>query len=80
MEVTLNDTKLKPLVDSGSQISMITETLARLMGLKVKSLENILEIEGTGEIQVKYRAYVEAILKLPGKEFQRAMSFCSSKR
>ena len=32
------------------------------MGLKIKSLKNILEIEGTGGIQVKYKGYAEAIL------------------
>ena len=34
------------------------------MGLKVKSLKNILDIEGTGGIKVKYKGYVEAILGL----------------
>ena len=53
-EVTLNQSRLKALVDSGSQISTMTETLAKLMGLRIKSLKNILEIEGTGGIQVKY--------------------------
>ena len=38
-EVVLNQTKLKALVDSGSQISTLTETLAKLMGLKIKSLK-----------------------------------------
>ena len=61
-EVTLNQSRLKALVNSGSQISTMTETLAKLMGLKVKSLKNILEIEGTGGIQVKYKGYIEAVL------------------
>ena len=65
MEVMLNHTKLKALIDSGSQISTITETLAKLMGLKIKSLKNILEIEGTGGIQVKYKGYIEAVLGIP---------------
>ena len=64
-EVTLNQSRLKALVDSGSQISTMTETLAKLMGLRIKSLKNILEIEGTGGIQVKYKGYVEAILGVP---------------
>ena len=65
MEVMLNHTKLKALIDSGSQISTIMESLARLMGLKIKSLKNILELEGTGGIQVKCKGYAEAILGIP---------------
>ena len=76
MAVTLNCTKLKALIDSGSQISTITETLARLMGLKVKSLKNILEIEGTGGIQVKYKGYAEATLEiLRVKNFEEPCRF-----
>ena len=75
-EVVLNQTKLKVLVDSGSQISTLTETLAKLMGLKIKSLKNILEIEGTGGIQVKYKGYVEANLSIPQvKDFEEPCLF-----
>ena len=63
-DVILNGTTLKALVDSGSQISTISESVAKLLGLKIKSLKNILGIEGTGAIKVKYRGYVEAILGL----------------
>ena len=75
-EVVLNQTKLKALVDSGSQILTLTETLAKLMGLKIKSLKNILEIEGTGGIQVKNKGYVEAILSIPQvKDFEEPCLF-----
>ena len=63
-EVTLNGTTLRALVDSGSQISTISEGVAKLLGLRVKSLKNILDIEGTGGIKVKYKGYVEASLGL----------------
>ena len=49
---------------SGSQISTISKSMAKLLGLKIKSLKNILDIEGTGEIKVKYQGYVEAIFEL----------------
>ena len=39
--------------------------MAKLLGLKIKSLKNILDIEGTGEIKVKYKRYVEVILSIP---------------
>ena len=35
------------------------------MGWKVKSLKNILDIEGTGGVKVKYKGYVEALLEIP---------------
>ena len=62
MEVILNGTTLRALVDSGSQISTISEGVAKLLGLRVKSLKNILDIEGTGGIRVKYKGYIEASL------------------
>ena len=58
-DVILNGTTLKALVDSGLQISTISESIAKLLGLKVKSLKNILDIEGTGGIKVKYKGYVK---------------------
>ena len=60
----LNGTTLKALIDSGSQISTISESVAKLLGLKVKSLKNILDIEGTGGVKVKYKGYTEGILGL----------------
>ena len=62
--MTLNGTTLRALVDSGSQISTISKGVAKLLGLRVKSLKNILDIEGTGGIKVKYKGYVEASLGL----------------
>ena len=47
-KIRFDKTEIKALVDSGSQISTVTENLAKLMGWKIKSLKNILDIEGTG--------------------------------
>ena len=72
----LNGTILKALVDSGSQISMVSEGVAKLLGLRVKSLKNILDIEGTGGIKVKYKGYVEANLGLSKvKDFEEPCLF-----
>ena len=72
----LNGTILKALVDSGSQISTVSEGIARLLGLRVKSLKNILDIEGTGGIKVKYKGYVEANLGLSKvKDFEEPCLF-----
>ena len=67
--IELDGVELKALVDSGSQISTVTKKLAKLMGWKIKSLKNILDIEGTGGLRVKYEGYIEAtlgILQLEG--------------
>ena len=42
--------------------------MAKLLGLKIKSLKNILDIEGTGGTKVKYKGYVEVILGIPKVE------------
>ena len=63
-EIELDKTKVKALVDSGSQISTVTEKFAKEMGWKIKSLRNILDIEGTGGVRVKYMGYVEATLEI----------------
>ena len=64
-KVKLDGVELEALVDSGSQISTVTRKLAKLMGWKIKSLQNILDIEGTGGLRVKYEGYVEATLEVP---------------
>ena len=42
--------------------------MAKLLGLKIKSLQNILDIEGTGGIKVKYQGYVEVLFGIEGVE------------
>ena len=75
-EVILNGTTLKALVDSGSQISTILEGVAKLLGLRIRSLKNILDIEGTRGIKVKYKGYIEAILGLAQvKDFEEPCLF-----
>ena len=64
--IILNGTTLKALVDSGSLISTISKSVVKLLGLKVKSLQNILDIEGTGGIKVKYQGYVEVLFRIEG--------------
>ena len=47
------------LLDSGDQMSTITISQAKKMGLKIQSLENMLDIEGGGGIAIPYIGYVE---------------------
>ena len=50
-DVKLDKTEVKALVDSGSQISTVTEKLASLMGWKIKELEKYTRYRGNGGSQ-----------------------------
>ena len=46
------------------------------MGWKIKSLKNILDIEGTVGAKVKYKGYTEALLEIPQiKNFEEPSLF-----
>ena len=51
--------KITALIDSGAQISTITESFVKLLKVNTKSLKRLLKIEGTGGGQVPYKGYVE---------------------
>ena len=53
------------LLDSGAQMLTITISQAKKMGLKIQSLENMLDIEGGGGIAIPYIGYVEVQLQIP---------------
>ena len=57
--------KVTALIDSGAQISTITESFVKLLKLQTRSLKRLLKIEGTGGGQVPYKGYVEVTLKVP---------------
>ena len=64
-QVKFNGRELKALIDSGAQVSQITISLARKMGLKIKPLKRLLKLEGAGGAHVKYMGYVKATLDIP---------------
>ena len=57
--------KTKVLLDSGAQLSSITETRAKELNLEIKQLRTILDLEGTGGVEVPYEGYVELNLDIP---------------
>ena len=61
----VNDYKVTALIDSGAQISTITESFAKLLKLQRRSLKRLLKIEGTGGGRVPYKGYVEVTLQVP---------------
>ena len=63
--VQLDGNKLPALIDSGAQVSAMTQKLAKQMKLKVHKLNKLLQIEGTGGGKVPYQGYVETLLEIP---------------
>ena len=53
------------LLDSGAQMSTITISQVKKMGLKIQNLESLLDIEGRGGIAIPYIGYVEVNLQIP---------------
>ena len=52
-------------MDSGSQLSAISWTWVKKLKLEPKQLQSILQIEGSGSLEVPYLGYVEVQLKIP---------------
>ena len=55
----------RALLDSGSQLSAISWTWVKKMKLEPKQIQSILQIEGSGGLEVPYLGYVEACLRIP---------------
>ena len=55
----------RALLDSGSQLSAISWALVKELNSKPQQLQSILQIEGSGGLEVPYLDFVEAYLKLP---------------
>ena len=54
------------MVDTGSQVSTLTEGFYLEVGLTILPLKGLLHLEGTGDILIPYKGYVEAYLIIPG--------------
>ena len=66
MSTFVEGIKTKTLLDSGAQLSSVTATCARELGLEVKELQTILDLEATGGGDVPYEGYVELNLDNSG--------------
>ena len=66
--VIVENVQVKGLVDSGAQISSISDTLAKYLGLKIEKLETLLDLEPTGGGSVPCEWYVELHMQVPSIE------------
>ena len=64
-QVKIENQTLTALIDSDAQISQLTKSLVEALGLKMKTLNKILPLDGAGGIDVPYLGYVEARLSFP---------------
>ena len=63
--VIVENQKVEGLIDSGAQVSSISDKFAQELNLEVKKLETLLDLEPTGGGQVPYDGYVEVRLQIP---------------
>ena len=66
--VEINGIKTKGLMDSGSQVNMMTDKFLKKLGLTMRPLTNLgleLGVEGSAGIDIPNLGYTEANLKLP---------------
>ena len=72
----LEGQNFKALVDSGSMISQITNSLAKVLKLPIKQSKTLIPMEGLGGITIPYLGYVEATSNIPEvKAFQEDCLF-----
>ena len=64
--------RVRTLIDSGAQISSVTEGWVESNNLEIKEVGSLLDLEGTGGGEVPYLGYVEVNWKVPELEgFER---------
>ena len=63
--VMVKGQEARALLDSGSQLSAISLEWVKKSKLRPQHLKSILQIEGSGVLEVPYLGYIEACLKIP---------------
>ena len=63
--VMVEGQEARTLLDSGSQLSAISLEWVKKLKVEPQQLQSILQIEGSGGLEVPYLGYVEAHLKIP---------------
>ena len=64
-KVIVEGQETQALLDSGSQLSAISWRWVKKLKLEPKQLQSILQIEGSGGLEVPYLGYVEVCLRIP---------------
>ena len=64
-KVIIEGQEMRAFLDTGSQLLSISWTWVKKLNLEPKQLQSILQIEGSGGLEVPYLGYVEVRLELP---------------
>ena len=65
-EVVVNHEQVTALVDSGAQISAVSVGFAKCHNLPIWQLQQLLDFEGFGGIDIPYSGYTQIQLQIPG--------------
>ena len=57
--IVIENKTVKGLINLGAQVSSLLDTFASKLGLEIKQLNTLLDLEPTGGGQVPYDGYVE---------------------
>ena len=64
-QVKVEGVIFKALIDSGAQVSSISEPMAKSLGLEIQNLQTLLGLEGAHGGEVPYLGYTELHLEIP---------------
>ena len=64
-QIVINGHPVTALLDTGSQVTHISEAFCQSNNIQIHPLDKLVEIEGTGGDIIKYIGYIEATLILP---------------
>ena len=64
-QIVINGHPVTALLDTGSQVTHISEAFCQANNIQIHPLDKLVEIEGTGGNIIKYIGYIEATLILP---------------
>ena len=64
-DVNVEGVGMKALIDSEAQISAISKSMAKILGLPIRKLEALLDVEGSAGSDVPYLGYTELRLNIP---------------
>ena len=64
-QLNIEGVGMKALMDSEAQISAISKSMAKTLGLPIRKLEALLDIEGSAGLDVPYLGYTELRLDIP---------------
>ena len=74
-EVFIDNIKVTALIDTGAQVSTITQDFYKEHGYKIHPVKQMLHLEGTQQFTIRFLGYVETTFKIPQiKDYDQCVS------